>query len=119
MPPTLRRLLPHGCYRPDDAGRREAYAAWVGQRIEVGTYVGVFAVAGDRVLGGAGPVLLDWGPTRANPGCQMARIANVFTESDARGHGVARSLLVDVMTRCEALGAREFNLGASNEGRVL
>ena len=113
------QVAAHGCYRPDDAGRREAYATWVGERIEGGRYVGTFAVSGQRVFGGAGAVLLDWGPTRANPGGQMARVVNVFTDPDCRGRGIARSLMVDVMARCEALGIREFNLGASTEGRAL
>lgn len=57
--------------------------------------------------------------TRANPDGQMARIVNVFTDADCRGMGIARTLIVDVMARCEALGVREFNLGASAEGRAL
>ena len=113
------QVAAHGCYRPEDAGRRVSYSAWVGQRIKAGRYVGALAVDGQRVLGGAGAVLLDWGPTRANPGGQMARVVNVFTDADCRGMGIARSLIVDVMARCEALGVREFNLGASAEGRAL
>jgi GNAT superfamily N-acetyltransferase len=113
------QVAAHGCYRDEDAARRPAYAAWVGARIEAGRYVGWLAVAGDDVVGGAGAVLLDWGPTRANPGGQMARIANVFIEEALRGRGMARELLVAVMRQCEALGVREFNLGATPQGRGL
>ena len=59
---------------------------------------------GDAVVAGA--VLLDWGPTRANPGGQMARIVNVFTADAVRGRGIARELLRAVIEQCEALGAR-------------
>jgi GNAT superfamily N-acetyltransferase len=113
------QVAAHGCYRDEDATRRPAYAAWVGPRIEAGHYVGWLAVKGDVVVGGAGAVLLDWGPTRANPGGQMARIVNVFTVQALRGRGMARELLQAVMRQCEALGVREFNLGATPQGRSL
>lgn len=113
------QVAAHGCYRDEDAARRAGYAAWVGPRIGAGRYVGWLAVEGDAVVGGAGAVLLDWGPTRANPGGQMARIANVFTAPGWRGRGIARELLRAVMRDCEALGVREFNLGATPEGRSL
>lgn len=109
----------HGCYRDDDAARRPGYAAWVRPRIEAGRYVGRLAVVEGRVVGGAGAVLLDWGPTRANPGGQMARIVNVFTAEPQRGRGIARALLAAVIAQCEADGVREFNLGATSEGRAL
>jgi len=109
----------HGCYRDEDAARRPHYAAWVRPRIETGHYIGWLALDGDAVVGGAGAVLLDWGPTRANPCGTMARIVNVFTAPEWRGRGVARSLIVAVMSDCEGRGIREFNLAATAEGRGL
>lgn len=113
------QVAAHGCYRDDDAARRPGYAAWVRPRIEAGRYIGWFAVEGDTVLGGAGAVLLDWGPTRANPGGQMARIVNVFSAQPLRGRGMARELMQAVMQQCEGLGVREFNLGATPQARGL
>lgn len=113
------QVAAHGCFLEADAARRPLYAAWVGQRISAGSYVGWFAVRGDQVLGGAGAVLLDWGPTRTNPGGVMARIVNVFTSSAHRGQGIARQLLRAVLTDCEAKGVREFNLGATAAGQEL
>ncbi len=49
----------------------------------------------------------------------MARIVNVFVEEPLRGRGVARELLQVVMRQCEALGVREFNLAATEDGRSL
>ena len=109
----------HGCYRDEDAARRPQYAAWVRPRIRTGTYVGWLALDGDVVVGGAGAVLLDWGPTRANPCGTMARIVNVFTAPEWRGRGVARSLIEAVMSACEGRGIREFNLAATTEARGL
>ncbi len=113
------QVAAHGCYREEDAARQPGYAAWVAPRIETGRYIGWLAIQDGVVVGGAGAVLLDWGPTRANPGGQMARVVNVFTAEALRGRGMARELLRAVMQQCEALGVREFNLGATPEGRGL
>lgn len=113
------QVAAHGCYRDDDAARRPAYAAWVGPRISAGLYVGWFAVEGGSIVAGAGAVLLDWGPTRANPGGQMARIVNVFTAEPMRSRGIARQLLRAVIQQCEARGVQEFNLGATPVARGL
>lgn len=109
----------HGCYLAGDAPRRPTYAALVEPRIRSGTYLGWFAVNGEQVLGGAGAVLLDWGPTRANPCGVMARVVNVFTAEPYRGQGIARDLLQTVLAACEAKGVREFNLGATAAGQKI
>lgn len=109
----------HACYREEDAHRRAGYAEWLGPRIEDGRYMGLLATHEGTVVGGAGVVLLDWGPTRANPGGVMGRVANVFTLPAVRHQGIARALVSAAMARCEAMGVREFNLGATPEGREL
>ena len=113
------QVAAHACYREEDAHRRAGYAEWLAPRIDAGRYVGLLAIHHGTVIGGAGVVLLDWGPTRANPGGLMGRVANVFVDPQHRGQGIARSLVAKVMARCEALGVREFNLGATPEGRAL
>lgn len=118
-PDDADQVAAHGCYRNDDAARRPGYAAWVRSRIETGRYVGWLAVEAEQVVGGAGAVLLDWGPTRANPGGQMARVVNVFVVEARRRQGIAHELLQAVLRQCEVLGVREFNLGATPEGRPL
>ncbi|SFR99365.1 Acetyltransferase (GNAT) domain-containing protein [Mitsuaria sp. PDC51] len=124
---TVRRALPsdaeqiaaHACYREEDAARRAGYAEWVRPRIGSRRYIGFFAMHEGRVIGGAGVVLLDWGPTRANPAGQMGRVANVLTDAALRGRGIATDLVARAMAACEALGVREFNLGATPEGKGL
>ncbi|MEJ1933064.1 GNAT family N-acetyltransferase [Nostoc sp. NIES-2111] len=113
------QVAAHGCYRVDDAARRPAYADWVSRRIASGSYIGFLAMQGEQIVGGAGALLLDWGPTRANPAGLMARIVNVFTVEEWRRQGIARELVAAVLRQCEALGVREFNLGATPEGRSL
>jgi GNAT superfamily N-acetyltransferase len=128
IPWSIRRAGPddaaavaaHGAFQAADDSRRAGYAAWVRPRIEAGTYVGWLALGvDDRIVGGAGAVLLDWGPTRANPCGTMARVANVFTDEAWRRRGIARALLGRVLADCEALGIREFNLGATPDARAL
>ncbi|MBW8847816.1 MAG: GNAT family N-acetyltransferase [Burkholderiales bacterium] len=109
----------HACHRPEDEGRRAGYAEWLGPRIGSGRYLGLLATHEEVVVGGAGVVLLDWGPTRANPGGRMGRVANVFTAPAWRRQGIARSLLGRLLTHCEALGVHEFNLGTTPEARSL
>ena len=124
---TLRRVVAgdaeqvaaHGHFRGTDGEHRTRYAAWVQPRIVSGSYVGWFAIMGSRVVGGAGANLLDWGPTRANPGGVMARVTNVFTDAAFRRRGIARALIATVLEHCESRGVREFNLGSSEEGRAL
>ncbi|MDH0865030.1 GNAT family N-acetyltransferase [Mitsuaria sp. GD03876] len=118
-PSDAEQIAAHACYREEDAHRRAGYAEWVRPRVGSGRYIGLLAVHEGAVIGGAGVVLLDWGPTRANPGGVMGRVANVFTAEGFRGQGIARSLVSAAMTHCEALGVREFNLGATPEGRAL
>lgn len=122
-----RRALPgdaelvafHACPREEDEGRRGAYATWVKPRIGAGRYIGLLAVHQQEVIGGAGLVLLDWGPTRSNSGGLMGRIVNVYTLEAFRGRGVARSLLTGLLALGEAQGIQEFNLGATPDGRGL
>lgn len=114
------RVAAHSQYSELPGSERHTrYANWVRPRIEAGRYVGWFAVDGDFIVGGAGAILLDWGPTRANPDGVMARVNNVFVESPWRRRGVASSLLSALLKQCEAMGIREFNLGATSEARLL
>ncbi|WP_431256867.1 GNAT family N-acetyltransferase [Roseateles chitinivorans] len=124
---SLRRVAPsdadqvaaHGCFREDDAERRPGYAAWVKPRIGAGAYVGWFAVEGGEVVAGAGVVLLDWGPTRLNPGGQMARITNVFTAATHRRQGIARTLVATALDHLKTMGIGEVRLGATDDAREL
>ncbi len=113
------RIATHGQYREADAIHRPGYAAWVAPRIASGHYLGWLATDGEQVVGGAGAVLLDWGPTRANPGGRMARIVNVFVAEAWRRRGIARALTQAVLRDCEERGIREFNLAASADAARL
>ena len=118
-PSDAAEVAAHGDYLDEGSAKRLRHAAWVGSRIAAGTYLGWLATVDGEVVGGAGAVLLDWGPTRANPCGTMARIVNVYTAPGWRGQGIARALLGAVLAECEDQGIREFNLAASADGRRL
>ena len=100
LPSDAEQIAAHACYREEDAARRAGYAEWVRPRIGSRRYIGFFAMHEGRVIGGAGVVLLDWGPTRANPAGQMGRVANVFTDAALRGRGIATDLVARAMAAC-------------------
>lgn len=109
-------IAKHRYYRSEPQHDIDAYAAWLPLRIERGTYIGFVAEAAGRVVGGAGAVLLDWGPTRGEASGTRARIVNVFTDSHWRKQGVAQALVDAVMATCTETGIRVFSLAASAEG---
>jgi GNAT superfamily N-acetyltransferase len=110
----------HRYYDPKEtAADKAAYVAWVVHRIAQRTYIGYTARAANLVIGGAGAVLLDWGPTRANENTIRARIVNVYTEPTWRKQGVAALLVSKVIAHCEELGVHDFCLAASTESKSL
>ncbi len=117
---------------PDDAhtvtGHRYAgetgdhlavYEAWLPGAFASGLYVGWLAELGGRVMGGAGLMLLHWGPGRDDPQPIRGRVSNVFVEPEFRRQGVARQLVRVVLAEARARGLGMLNLGTSAEGREL
>lgn len=96
-----------------------AYERWVATRIERGIYTGILAELDGSVIAGAGAVILDWGPTRGEPTGLRARIVNAFTEPDWRRRGIARSLVQDVMRRCQKRDVQTFSLAATDDSAGL
>jgi GNAT superfamily N-acetyltransferase len=109
-------IAQHRYYRAEAREDVDAYAAWLPQRIERGTYIGCIAEYAGSVVAGAGAVLLDWGPTRGEASDTRARIVNVFTDEGWRKQGVARRLVEDVMAACSDLNIRVYSLAASADG---
>ena len=102
---------------PQDRELRERYARWVAPKIERAEYIGWLGCAEDRVVAGAGAVLLDWGPHDA--GALRARLCNVFTDAAWRRRGVAGALVQRVVDDVRAAGIRAIGLSASDAGAVL
>ncbi|MEC5218771.1 GNAT superfamily N-acetyltransferase [Actimicrobium sp. GrIS 1.19] len=100
-------------------GHYSCYLSWLELALAGGTYVGLVARCDAHVIAGAGLVLLDWGPTRDDPGYLRGRIVNVFTEPEWRRQGVARQLIEELIRLGEQAGIGTFSLGASEKGATL
>ncbi|WP_200229571.1 GNAT family N-acetyltransferase [Rubrivivax gelatinosus] len=112
-------IAKHRYFRDEPQQDLDAYAAWVVSRIERGTYIGFVAEAAGHVVGGAGAVLLDWGPTRGEASGTRARIVNVYTEEPWRKQGIARALVDKAMGACAEAGVRVFSLAASEDAAAM
>ena len=98
---------------PGEVGDHLAvYEAWLPGALASGIYLGWLAQLGGRVIGGAGLMLLRWGPGRG-------RVRNVFVEPEYRRQGVAQQLLQVVLAQARTRGLGVVNLGTSAEGRAL
>lgn len=109
-------------HRYFDAGTKDdlvAYERWVATRIKRSTYNGVLAELDGGVVAGAGAVMLDWGSTRGEPTGLRARIVNVYTDPAWRRRGIARSLVQEVVRRCQKRDVRTFGLAAIDESAGL
>lgn len=95
------------------------YAAWVGDALTRGVYLGWLAERQGAVVGGAGLTLLEWGPTRDDPSPVRARVVNVFTAPEWRRQGVARTLLEEALRAAQMRGIRTLNLGTTEQARSL
>ena len=123
---TLRRAVPndsatiasHACYRPEDAGLRMAYAAWVHPRIDSEKYVGMLAVSDGEVVGGAGVVLLDWGPTRANPDGVMGRSSRSIRAAHSDGRALRERLSKACSTGVSSLAFESSTLARPRKARA-
>lgn len=106
--------------RPAPATAVEIYADWLRPRLADGRYLGRVAVHDDQVIGGAGAVLLDWGPRRDSGLIhRIARINNVHTEVGWRRQGVARALLRAVLDDCRGAGILDVTLSATESAAAL
>lgn len=106
--------------RPAPATAVEIYADWLRPRIADGRYLGRLALHDGQVIGGAGAVLLDWGPRRDSGDMHLvARINNVYTELPWRRRGIARALLLAVLDDCRARGIVDVTLATTEAGAPL
>lgn len=119
--PTDRHLIArHRYFKADDKAEDcDCYADWLQTRIGQEVYVGRLATSADEVIGGAGCVLLDWGPGRGSSTSLQARIVNVFTDPQWRRRGIARRLVSEIIGECELRGIRRFSLGATADAESL
>jgi GNAT superfamily N-acetyltransferase len=106
---------------PDDAPVVESASRrlLVAQLVS-GEYVGWLVEDGGEVVAGAGVLLHEYYPTRANPrGRPTAYILNVYTEPGYRRQGLARQLISEILLWCGAHDIPRASLHASSVGRSV
>ena len=96
-----------------------SYAAWVTRAMERNLYLGWVAESVGEVVGGAGLMLLEWGPTRDDPNPWRGRIVNVYTAPVVRRQGIARLLLAHALQEARARGLHTLGLGTTEMARGL
>jgi GNAT superfamily N-acetyltransferase len=105
---------------PGEVGEHLAvYAAWLPGVMAEGRYFGWLAVQGERVVAGAGLLIVPWQPSRTDPRPVRGRAVNVFVEPGFRRRGVARSLLIGVLAEARRLEMPGVGLSATAQGRSL
>jgi GNAT superfamily N-acetyltransferase len=84
-----------------------SYHAWLAQD------------ANARVIAGGGIVVADWPGYPGETLAKRAWILNMYTEPEARRHGIAKKLLEVMLDWCRSKGLRTVSLHASPVGRPL
>ena len=90
-----------------EALRLGTYKAWLAETPEA------------RVVAGGGIVIADWPGYPGESLAKRAWILNMYTEPEARRHGIAKQLLQTMLDWCRREGFRTVSLHASAAGRPL
>jgi GNAT superfamily N-acetyltransferase len=107
---------------PDDANHRAAIAnfrPWIARKLQSNEYLGWFATHEDRVIAGAGLLLLDFAPSFKDPGTTRGHLLNFYVEPKFRSQGLGRVLLELAMTETRERRIGVVTLHASQFGRPL
>jgi GNAT superfamily N-acetyltransferase len=110
-----------GELEPDEAAVVESAShTRLVDQLASGEYVGWLAESGGDVLAGAGVLLHQYYPTRANPrGRPTAYILNVYTEPGHRRQGLAHQLMSEILAWCRANDIPRASLHASPFGKSV
>ena len=85
-----------------------------------GKYSGWITIDGDRAIGSAGLLILDWAPHFLDPACnERGYILNVFVEPEYRGRGLAKSLTKECIDEARRRGIGVVALHASKKGQPI
>jgi GNAT superfamily N-acetyltransferase len=98
----------------------ESSREFIRRGLHEGWYRGWFAVAGDRVVAGAGLLITDWVAHPLSPhDPHRAYVLNVYTDPEFRRLGLAKQLMLVIIETCRSEGLRTIWLHASEHGRPI
>jgi len=96
------------------------FEPWVRRMMAEDKYAGWITSEGDRAIGSAGLLVLDWAPHFLDPnGEQRGYILNVFVEPEYRGRGLATTLTRECMDEARQRGIGVVALHASKKGQPV
>lgn len=96
------------------------FEPWVRQMIAEEKYAGWITSDGERAVGSAGLLILDWAPHFLDPRCdRRGYILNVFVEPEYRGRGIAKALTLECMAEAKRRGIGVLALHASKKGQPV
>jgi ribosomal protein S18 acetylase RimI-like enzyme len=96
------------------------FEPWVRRMIAEAKYAGWITSDGERAIGSAGLLILDWAPHFLDPRCnQRGYILNVFVEAEYRGQGIAKALTLECMAEAKRREIGVIALHASKKGQAV
>lgn len=96
------------------------FEPWVAKAIEDGKYIGWLTSDGDRMVAGAGLMLLDWAPHPLDPrSTQRGYLLNVYVEPEYRRKHLASQLIETALAEARRRRIRVVALHSTEAGRPL
>lgn len=111
-----------------DAGRQdsqqlknmsERFEAWVKDMISQDKYYGWLTMDGDKVVAGAGLLILDWPPHPLDPGSHRGYLLNVYVEPAYRRKRLGSQLVERALAEARQKNIRVVALHSTEEGRPM
>ena len=96
------------------------FEPWVAKMINEGKYIGWLTLDGERVVAGAGLLILDWPPHPLDPrSVHRGYLLNVYVEPEYRRRRLASQLIELALAEARRRKIRVVALHSTEEGRRL
>jgi ribosomal protein S18 acetylase RimI-like enzyme len=111
-----------------DAGRQDSQALknmssrfepWVKKMLTEGKYIGWLMLDGDKVVAGAGLLILDWPPHPLDLGDHRGYLLNVYVEPEYRRKKLGSQLVERALAEARQRNIRVVALHSTDEGRPM
>jgi ribosomal protein S18 acetylase RimI-like enzyme len=111
-----------------DAGRADTqtlknlstrFEPWVKDMIEQGKYIGWLTSDGDKVIAGAGLMIMDWPPHPLDPGSHRGYLLNVYVDPAYRRKKLGSQLVERALAEARQRNIRVVSLHSTEAGRPM